>query len=131
MLSQQSINVLHLLLIGPFIAYVGLNGRKCSPLCFKVLAAVGFLVMLYHGYCLYVNMGRTVTPSGVGAAIKGTMDNVHTQIIGKDNSGNNVAVDESGNVAVMDNNGTVVALNNDQSAESADQAMANNAANNN
>jgi len=131
MLSPKSINVLHILLIGPFLAYVGLNGRKCSPLVFHILAAVGLIVIAYHVYALYIKMGRTVSIASVGTAITGSMDNVKAQIIGQDNAGNNVAVDEAGNVAVVDHNGQVVALNNDKATKSADQAMANNNANNN
>ena len=66
MLTPKSVNVLHMLLIGPFLAYIGLNGRKCSPLCFKVLAVLGIFVILYHGYSLYLGMNREISVSGLG-----------------------------------------------------------------
>lgn len=125
MLSPKSINVIHLLLIGPYLTYMGLNGRKCSPLCFKILASVGVVVMLYHGYKLYQRMNGEITINGVGSAVTNTISNVSGQIIGQDNAGNNVVVDEVGNVAVVDNNGKNVAQNNAQVTESVNQAMNN------
>jgi hypothetical protein len=130
MLSAKSVNVLHLLLIGPYLTYVGLYGRKCNPLCFKLLAALGLLVMVFHGYRLYIEMGKKVSPESLGTAMTNTINNVKQQVIGRDNNGNNVVVDEEGNVAVVNNNGDVVAMNDENASESANQAMANNAANN-
>jgi hypothetical protein len=130
MLSAKSVNVLHLLLIGPYLTYVGLNGRKCNPLCFKLLAALGLLVVAYHGYCLYLEMGQKVTPQSLGSVMTNTINNVKQQVIGKDNAGNNVVVDDEGNVAVVNNNGDVVAMNDKNASESANQAMSNNTANN-
>ena len=127
MLNPKSVNVIHLLLIGPFLVYVGLNGKKASSLTFNILTGLGLLVMVYHGYKLYEKMNKDISPHVVGGAIKNTIDNVRNQIVGKDNAGNNVVVDQSGNVAVVDKNGTVVAMNDDNANRSANQAMANNA----
>lgn len=127
MLKSSSINVIHLLLIGPMLTYVGMNGRKCSSLCFNILTAMGVIVMVYHAYRLYVGMNKEVTLQGVGSALTNTISNVSNQVIGKDNAGNNVVLDESGNVAVVNNNGDVLNMNNEAANESANQAMANNA----
>jgi hypothetical protein len=129
MLNAKSINVIHLLLIGPYLTYIGMNGRKCSPNCFKILTVVGVVVMLFHAYKLFVGMDRDVTINKVGSAVSNTISNVSGEIIGKDNNGNNVVVDEGGNVTVVDESGNNVAQNNAQAAESANQAM-NNSMNN-
>lgn len=91
---------------------------------------MGLLVVVFHGYRLYLEMGKTVTPQSLGTAMTNTMNNVKQQVIGKDNSGNNVVVDDDGNVAVVNDNGDVVAMNDENANESANQAMNNNATNN-
>ena len=127
MLTKKSINVLHLLLIGPFITFVGAHGRKCGGICFNILVALGLIIIAYHGYSLYLEMGSKISASGFGSAIKNTVGDIKQQFLGKDNNGNNVIVDEQGNVAVVDPSGQVVALNNHAAKESAKQAMTNNA----
>lgn len=127
MLKSSSVNVIHLLLIGPYLTYVGLNGRKCGQMCFNILAGVGVLVMVYHAYRLYQNMNGNVTIHSVGSAVTNTISNVSGQLIGQDNNNNNVVIDESGNVAVVDESGNVVNMNNEAANESANQAMHNNA----
>lgn len=130
MLTSKSINVIHLLLIGPFLAYVGSNARKCSPLCFKILMVTGVMVMLFHAYALYEKMDRDVTVNKVGSAMTNTISNVSNQLIGQDNAGNNVVVTEAGEVAVVDNEGNVVNANNAAATESANQALNNAGLNN-
>lgn len=125
MLSSKSINVIHLLLIGPLLVYIGINGRKCSPTCFKLLILLGSLVMIFHAYKLYEKMNGDVTFSGIGSTMSNTISNVSGQIIGQDNAGNNVVVSADGNVAVVNDNGTVISKNNATAAESANQAMNN------
>lgn len=125
-LTKKSINVIHLLLIGPFLAFVGLHGRKCGGMCFHVLTALGLLIVLYHGYSLYIEMGREFSPSKFGSAVKNTVGDIKQQLLGKDDNGNDVVVDEQGNVAVLDSTGQVLALNDNRANESAKQAMANN-----
>ena len=132
MLKPSSINVMHLLLIGPYLTYMGLYGHKCSPICFKILTIVGLLVIVFHAYRLYVNMNK-VSVHSLGEAvtntisdINGQVSNIGNQLIGKDNSGNNVVIDEAGNVATVDEAGNVLNMNNEAANESANQAMANN-----
>lgn len=128
-LAHKSVHVLHLLLIGPFLAYVGLYGKKCSGLCFNVMTFLGFFVMVYHAYRLYHEMNKDITINTVGSAIKNTINNVGGQFIGKDNAGNNVVSDEDGNVTVVSDEGEVVHQNNNKALESANQAI-NNSQNN-
>ena len=126
MLKSSSVNVIHLLLIGPLLTYIGMNGRKCSSLCFNILTALGVIVMVYHAYRLYVGMNRNVSLQQMGSAVTNTISNVSNQVIGQDNNGNNVVLDDSGNVAVVNDNGSVLNMNNEAANESANQAMANN-----
>lgn len=131
MLNSKSVHVLHLLLIGPYLTYIGLTGKKCSQMCFNVMTGVGIFVMVYHAYGLYLDMNREVSVTGIGNAVKNTINNIGGQFLGKDNQGNNVVADDDGNVAVVDEAGNVVAANNNKALESANQAMMNNNAANN
>lgn len=49
-LNRESVFLLHILLVGPLLAYVGHNGAKTDKQLFDLLKVVGIGVILYHSY---------------------------------------------------------------------------------
>lgn len=48
-----SVNLIHLVLVAPVLAYAGWFGGKSNPQAFTAMMALGVLVLLYHSYRLY------------------------------------------------------------------------------
>ena len=49
------VNLIHILLIGPLLVYIGYYGDKTARLYFELLLMLGFAVMGYHGYYLVMD----------------------------------------------------------------------------
>lgn len=49
---HQVVYLLHAVVVGPLLAYVGLCGKKCPQLLFTLLLALGLGVIGYHTYLL-------------------------------------------------------------------------------
>lgn len=54
--THSIINLLHILLIAPFFAYIGIVKSDIPQTIFYVLMALGIIVTLYHGYKLAVRI---------------------------------------------------------------------------
>lgn len=115
MLAHKIVSAVFLLLIGPLLIYIGLQGRTNMELMFHILVCLGLLLMGFYGYQFFKEMNGDLT-----------FDNSNS-ILGKDNKGNHVVVDHNHNVSVIDVSGRVMAHNDDVAYNSAKQAMANNA----
>jgi len=50
------VNLIHILLVGPLLIYIGYNGVKTARLYFELLLMLGFAAIGYHGYYLLINM---------------------------------------------------------------------------
>jgi Na+-transporting methylmalonyl-CoA/oxaloacetate decarboxylase beta subunit len=50
------VNLIHILLVGPLLVYIGYNGVKTPRLYFELLLMFGFAAIGYHGY--YMAMGQ-------------------------------------------------------------------------
>jgi hypothetical protein len=50
------INLLHILIIGPLMAYIGYYGAETERKYFEIMLMFGFAVIGYHGYYLLVNI---------------------------------------------------------------------------
>jgi hypothetical protein len=46
------VNLIHVLLIGPLLIYIGYNNTKTSRMYFELLLMFGFAAIGYHGYYL-------------------------------------------------------------------------------
>jgi len=44
------VNLIHMLLVGPLLLYIGYNGEKTARLYFELLLMLGFAAIGYHGY---------------------------------------------------------------------------------
>lgn len=44
------VNLIHILLVGPLLIYIGYNGEKTARLYFELLLMLGFSAIGYHGY---------------------------------------------------------------------------------
>jgi uncharacterized membrane protein len=50
--SYAWVNLIHALLIGPLITYIGFNGRETPRAAYELLAMTGFAAIGYHLYSL-------------------------------------------------------------------------------
>ena len=50
------VNLIHILLVGPLLIYIGFNGEKTARLYFELLLMLGFAAIGYHGYYLLINI---------------------------------------------------------------------------
>ena len=48
------VNLIHILLVGPLLVYIGYNGEKTRRLYFELLLMLGFAAIGYHGYYMLV-----------------------------------------------------------------------------
>jgi hypothetical protein len=48
------VNLIHILLVGPLLVYIGYNGEKTARLYFELLLMLGFAAIGYHGYYMFV-----------------------------------------------------------------------------
>lgn len=128
MFTSKTINVIHLLIIGPLLTYIGLQGKNTSKIMFNILTLLGLFVIGYHGYNLYKKMNGNITLDTVRGTLSNTVGDIRNTILGKDDKGNTVMVDQHNNVSVIDVSGRVMAHNDAVAHNSAKQAMANNAA---
>ena len=48
------LNLIHILLVGPLLVYIGYNGEKTARLYFELLLMLGFASIGYHGYYMFV-----------------------------------------------------------------------------
>jgi hypothetical protein len=48
------VNLIHILLVGPLLVYIGYNGEKTRRLYFELLLMLGFAAIGYHGYYMIV-----------------------------------------------------------------------------
>jgi hypothetical protein len=48
------VNLIHILLVGPLLLYIGYNGEKTARLYFELLLMLGFAAIGYHGYYMLV-----------------------------------------------------------------------------
>lgn len=46
------VNLIHILLVGPLLVYIGYNGENTSRRYFEILLMLGFASIGYHGYYL-------------------------------------------------------------------------------
>lgn len=46
------VNLIHILLVGPLLVYIGYYGEKTARLYFELLMMLGFASIGYHGYYL-------------------------------------------------------------------------------
>ena len=46
------VNLIHVLLVGPLLLYIGINNKKTSRKYFELLLMLGFAAIGYHGYYL-------------------------------------------------------------------------------
>jgi hypothetical protein len=44
------VNLIHIILVGPLLIYIGYHGAKTSRLYFELLLMLGFAAIGYHGY---------------------------------------------------------------------------------
>ena len=56
MVTRYQINLLHILVIGPFLAYIGYYGKNTSREVFTLLLILSVIVMLYHGMRVIVQL---------------------------------------------------------------------------
>ena len=47
------VNLIHILLVGPLLVYIGYNREKTARLYFEILLMLGFASIGYHGYYLF------------------------------------------------------------------------------
>ena len=55
------VNLIHILLVGPLLLYIGYNEDKTARLYFELLLMLGFASIGYHGY--YFVLALTNTPN--------------------------------------------------------------------
>ena len=46
------VNLIHILIVGPILIYIGYNGEKTQRLYYELLLMLGFAAIGYHGYYL-------------------------------------------------------------------------------
>ena len=46
------VNLIHILIIGPLLIYIGFNREKTARLWYEILLMLGFAAIGYHGYYL-------------------------------------------------------------------------------
>jgi hypothetical protein len=49
------VNLIHILIIGPLLVYIGSQKEKTSRKFFELLLMLGFAVIGYHGYYIFFN----------------------------------------------------------------------------
>ena len=49
------VNLIHILLVGPLLLYIGYNGVKTARLYFELLLMLGFAAIGYHGYYMLIS----------------------------------------------------------------------------
>jgi len=49
------INLFHLIIVAPLVLYIGINGKKTPYYFFEFLLMLGFAVIGYHGYYLFID----------------------------------------------------------------------------
>ena len=47
------VNLIHIMLVGPLLIYIGSHGIKTPRLYFELLLMLGFASIGYHGYYMY------------------------------------------------------------------------------
>ena len=47
------VNLIHIILVGPLLVYIGYNREKTARLYFELLMMLGFAAIGYHGYYLF------------------------------------------------------------------------------
>ena len=47
------VNLIHILIVGPLLVYIGYNGEKTSSKYFEMLLMIGFASIGYHLYYLF------------------------------------------------------------------------------
>lgn len=47
------VNLIHILIVGPLLVYIGYNGEKTSRKYFEILLMLGFASIGYHSYYLF------------------------------------------------------------------------------
>lgn len=47
------VNLIHILLVGPLLIYIGHNREKTARLYFELLLMLGFSAIGYHGYYMF------------------------------------------------------------------------------
>lgn len=50
------VNLIHILLVGPLLLYIGYNEDKTARLYFELLLMLGFAAIGYHGYYMLVSI---------------------------------------------------------------------------
>lgn len=50
------VNLIHILLVGPLLLYIGYNGNETARLYFELLLMLGFASIGYHGYYLVLTV---------------------------------------------------------------------------
>lgn len=50
------VNLIHILLVGPLLIYIGYHGEKTARLYFELLLMLGFAAIGYHGYYLALSL---------------------------------------------------------------------------
>jgi hypothetical protein len=50
------VNLIHIILVGPLLLYIGYNGEKTARLYFELLLMLGFAAIGYHGYYILVSV---------------------------------------------------------------------------
>jgi hypothetical protein len=50
------VNLLHILVVGPILLYIGALGEQTSRMWFEILLMLGFASFGYHGYYLVKNL---------------------------------------------------------------------------
>lgn len=53
--SRKSINLLHVLFVGPLLMYIGYYKEETSAKLFNLVMILGLVVVLYHLYLLTKN----------------------------------------------------------------------------
>ena len=48
------VNLIHIILVGPLLIYIGYHGIKTPRLYFELLLMLAFAAIGYHGYYLYL-----------------------------------------------------------------------------
>lgn len=52
------VHLFHILIIGAFLLYIGIVKANMSPIMYKVIFAVGILILLVHGYKAIIKYGQ-------------------------------------------------------------------------
>jgi hypothetical protein len=47
------VNLIHILIVGPLLVYIGYNREKTARLYFELLLMLAFAAIGYHGYYLF------------------------------------------------------------------------------